>query len=99
MDKNSQKLRDCYKFIIKNNHITKIADILTGRSAFGIVNIKQYIYVISGQSGLPGCERYNIKSDKWEEIPPLPYDLVALTAFKFKERYVIAMGGMNYHLF
>ena len=49
MDLNSQKLKDCYKFNIKTNQITKIADILQGRYAFGIVNIKQYIYVISGQ--------------------------------------------------
>lgn len=32
-------------------------------------------------------------------MPPLPYDLTALTAFKFKERYIVAMGGMNYTLY
>jgi hypothetical protein len=48
---------------------------------------------------LPGCERYNTLTDSWELIPPLPYDLTALTAFKFKERYIVAMGGMNYTLY
>ena len=37
-------------------------------------------------------------SDKWEEYQELPYDLVAVTATKYKERYLIAMGGMNYLL-
>ncbi len=99
MDKNSQKINNCYKFNIKTNHITKVASIQNARSAFGIVNIKQYIYVVSGQQGLPGCERYDIINDTWEQLPPIPYDLTAVTAFKFKERYIIAVGGMNYAMY
>lgn len=32
-------------------------------------------------------------------MPPIPYDLVAVSAFKFKERYIVALGGMNYALY
>jgi hypothetical protein len=99
MDIQRNRVRNCYKFNTKTNELSRIADIITGRSAFGIVNIRQYIYVISGSQGLQGCERYDIMSDKWEEYQELPYDLVAVTATKYKERYLIAMGGMNYLLY
>lgn len=48
---------------------------------------------------MPGCERYDTINDIWEQMPPIPYDLVAVTAFKFKERYIVALGGMNYTLY
>ena len=55
--------------------------------------------MISGSQGIHECERYDIISDIWEEYQELPYDLVAVTATKYKERYLIAMGGMNYLLY
>lgn len=45
-------------------------------------------------------ERYDVLSDQWEDFgPPLPYLLIAPTAFKVKERYIFLIGGLNYNMY
>ncbi len=53
--------------------MSKIAKLKVGRSAFGIVNIGNQIYVLGGYKDIDGCERYNIKYDLWKDYIPLPY--------------------------
>jgi hypothetical protein len=57
---------DCFKYNANAKTLAKIANIKEARSAFGIVNIKQYIYVISGSQGIKSCERYDITTNVWE---------------------------------
>ena len=99
MDAARNKVIDCFKYNASAKTLTKIANINEGRSAFGIVSINQYIYVISGSQGIKGCERYDITTNVWEKYADLPYDLIAVTATKYKERYLIAIGGINYILY
>ena len=55
--------------------MSKIKDIINGRSAFGIVNINEYIYAICGSKGdntyYKETERYNIIEDSWEPYAPM----------------------------
>ena len=45
-------------------------------------------------------ERYDVLNDQWDDFgPPLPYLLIAPTAFKVKERYIFLIGGLNYNMY
>jgi hypothetical protein len=41
-------ISNCFKYNTKLNAMTRIKNIKRARSAFGIVNINEYIYVIGG---------------------------------------------------
>jgi Kelch motif len=88
LDNDSQKkVHDCYKFNMKTQEISKIASIKRPRSAFGIVYIRNYIYVFGGDEKIYQTERYNMLNDTWEDFgKPWPYHLVAVTGSKLKDR-------------
>ena len=79
--------------------MAKIAPIKNPRSAFGLTHIRNYIYVFGGDEGILQAERYNILTDQWEYFGGnWPYHLIAVTAGKFKDRYIFTVGGINYSL-
>lgn len=48
---------------------------LKERSSHSLVKVDDFVYAIGGfnttKKYMNDCERYNIKKDKWEPIPPM----------------------------
>ena len=92
-----KKACDCFRYNIHTKEMTKIAPIKHPRTAFGLTHIRNYIYVFGGDEHVLQGERYNIITDEWEYFgDKWPYHLIAVTAGKFKERYIFSAGGINY---
>jgi len=66
------------------------------RADHAILYQKGSIYVLGGMSGnrsLDSCEVYNIKEDKWAEIPKLSTARQSFSACAFNEKYIFVFGG------
>lgn len=60
----------------KNFNIENLPDMNDSRSAHSIVYLNDYAYVIGGfikeqTKCLSSCEKFSLKSKKWEKISPL----------------------------
>lgn len=47
-DEAATKVSECYRYNIKTKEMTQVAPIKRARSAFGITNIRNYIFVLGG---------------------------------------------------
>lgn len=69
-----------------------------GRSSHSICFNNKYIYVLGGFLGdqLPTnrCERYDITSNKVEEIRPMRYEACSFACCSFAGRYIYKFGGI-----
>lgn len=73
------------------------------RSDHAILYFKGLIYVFGGMSlktdskvavqSLNTCEVYNMKEDKWTELPPFENSRQAFTVCTFNDKYIFIFGG------
>ena len=92
-----KKASDCFRYNIETKEMTKVAPIKHPRTAFGLTHMRNYISVLGGDENILQGERYTILTDQWEYFgDKWPYHLIAVTAGKFKERYIFIAGGINY---
>lgn len=67
----------------------------SAKQAFGVVCVMNHIYVVGGYdvSGpQQTCERYDIITDKWDQLPNLPIKLLAANLVAINNRYIVAFG-------
>jgi hypothetical protein len=93
MDINNGYSKYCFKYTPADNKLHRVADIPLPRSAFGLVTIGNFIYVISGVTDVASCLKYNWKYDVWKEYLPLPSVLEACNAIAIQERFIYVIGG------
>jgi len=68
----------CHELNYEGRTLTQKASMQYERSAFGVVYLNDYIYVIggAGKDGvLSSCERYTVSGDSWSPIESLPLGL------------------------
>jgi hypothetical protein len=74
--------------------IVEEPEMLYGHSAHSLIYVPpNYIYVVSG-SGIGKCEKYDINSKIWEEIPEINYHRQNTSLFYHNEQYLYAFGGL-----
>lgn len=74
--------------------IVEEPEMLYGHSAHSLIYVPpNYIYVVSG-SGIGKCEKYDINSKVWEEIPEINYHRQNTSLFYHNEQYLYAFGGL-----
>lgn len=64
---------------------------MKARYAFSTIYAKGYVYVLGGRNEaedvdglMDECERFNVGSEVWESIHPLPMKCVSSCAFVYK---------------
>ena len=69
------------------------------RYAFGSCFIANCIYTVGGVTDnditINGCEKYDIKSEKWEKCANLTQPTFAITLINVENTYIYGFGG--YH--
>lgn len=61
-----------FVYNIKEDKWSKKSKMITPRSNFALVSAKGKIYALGGDKFLDKAEFYDINSDKWAELPPMP---------------------------
>lgn len=89
----------CYTFDLKTLEIKRKADLHQFRYTFCTVKKDNHIYAIGGRvyggddvSLLNKCERYNLDTDKWEEIASTIENRVTAFAFLYGNE-IFVIGG------
>lgn len=91
---NKKGLRNHLSFNPLTLKVKQCSDMIYSHSAHSIVFVPpQYIYVVSG-SAMPHCERYDINTNQWKEIPKLNYHRQNCSLFYHNEQYLYAFGGL-----
>jgi len=72
-----------------------------GRNGFGMCFIGHLIYIGGGEDeahshNLSQCESFNVISNKWTDISPLPDQYIYSMTFQaVKKRFIYSFGGVN----
>ena len=82
-----------------------------GRGCFAMCENEQFVYVFGGISGSitnfqerspekesrlqKGCEKYNIKEDRWYKLTDLPFNLKNATACALSVDSIFLFGGQT----
>jgi hypothetical protein len=89
-------LKKHLSFDPKTNNVYEEEDMLFGHSAHSLIYVPpQYIYCISG-SAVSRCEKFDINSKAWTEIPELNYHRQNASLFYHNEQYLYVFGGLYY---
>jgi hypothetical protein len=73
--------------------LTRLNDMLFGHSAHSIIYIPvHYVVVVSG-SGILKCEKYDMESNSWSELPDLNTPRQNCTLYYYNKQYLYAFGG------
>ena len=89
-------MKDCYEYSFAKDELTKLPDMITPRSEFGIFYKKGRIYVMGGLFcdedeigddviGLKNCEYFDCTSKKWTKIADLNRTQVGGTVFNYRD--------------
>jgi hypothetical protein len=69
------------------------------RSSHGVAYLQNRIYVVGGFEHkhvmTKRCERFNLKTRKWEIIAPLNYAATSLSLCTFDNKYLFKFGGIG----
>ena len=87
-------LKHHLSFDLKTNRVTAEEDMIYGHSAHSLLFVPpQYIYCVSG-SGVAKCEKYDIVSKRWSEIPEVNFHRQNASLFYHNEQYLYVFGGL-----
>jgi hypothetical protein len=76
-----------------NKSLTRLNDMLYGHSAHSIIYIPlHYVIVVSG-SGIVKCEKYDMETNSWSELPDLNIPRQNCTLYYYNKQYLYAFGG------
>lgn len=68
-----------------------------GRSSFGVCILRNCIYVIGGIGSngqyLNSCERFNLKTKRWETISALNQASASFSCTSYNNRFIFKIGG------
>jgi hypothetical protein len=76
--------------------IERKADMLTKRRSHSMIYLNDYVYTVSGLSGLDmvkKCEKYDVFRNRWIEIPKLNYPRLNASLAVYNQRYLYCFGG------
>lgn len=91
---NKKSLRAHLSFNPANMKVTQCNDMLYNHSAHSIIFLPpHFLYVVSG-SAMPRCERFDINTGKWNEIPKINYHRQNCTLFYHNEQFLYVFGGL-----
>ncbi len=99
----SQKI---YKYDFSNNTLIYCASLKYGRSSHSVCFNNKYIYVMGGtkllilgflnqQEVTNRCERFEISTNRVEEIRPMNYEACSFACCSFNGRYLLKFGGIG----
>ncbi len=90
-------------FDSKNNRWLEMADMPTAKETKTVI-VNNLIYAVGGYStrALPALERYNLSTNQWQKLPPLPRDMSAHSVAALGN-HIFTFGDyqqmdVNYHL-
>jgi hypothetical protein len=93
-------LNETYCFNIKTNIMREKRQMINKRYWFGHCYINEFIYVAGGSKSfmenIKNCERYNMITDEWEEIPSFPETLHSTRLLPIEKRYIYSIGGFEF---
>jgi len=96
--KNTQKkLNNCYIYDPVKLILRGIPNMKIPRSNHSVTFLKEYIYIIGGETigekAVADCERINIKSKVWEQLPPMSVATKGAMVCSFQDRFIYKIGG------
>lgn len=96
---NKRAFTTCYIVDLNYSKFLKISDMKFPKFNHGVVSIKNsYIYTLGGQTPkrfLKVVERYDIKKDKWLQIPSLNEEKGGVCGMQINERFIYSFFGIG----
>ena len=96
---NLQKSPNIMRFDFDTRGLTLMNKLRFGRSSHSVCFNNRYVYVLGGyldgQNLTNRCERYDIVSNKVEEIRPMNYAACSFACCSFGGRYIYKFGGVG----
>jgi hypothetical protein len=76
-----------------NKSLTRLNDMNFGHSAHSIIYIPPHFVVVVSGSGILKCEKYDMETNSWSELPDINIPRQNCTLFYYNKQYLYAFGG------
>lgn len=88
-----------YKYIFEKNILVQAGNLIFPRSSHSVCFIGNMIYIVGGfgnkQTMLGECEKFNVLTQKSQQIASLNYPAASLCICSFYQNYIFKFGGME----
>lgn len=97
MNNQERTSNEAYKYDFEKNTLKQIEPMKLPRSGHGIAYMNEKIYCIGGYTNenicSKRCEKYNVSTNKWEEIANLNFEANNACVCSFQNRFLFKFGG------
>lgn len=97
LDIKASKLSNLYEYIFENNSLNQKSPMKMARSGFGLVFLKDFLYIMGGNidqtQSTSKCEKYDVFNDKWTEIANLNLPACNFGACTVNNTFIYKFGG------